>query len=127
MIFVIAFGLEDKIRQGVNDSIEKLRDSNITVNIISGDHLQTAKMAAIDAGIIKASEAELPNVCMNGKDLMKILKGSPILIDTPQGKALRYPSDVRGDIEHKVSKCRVLARCEPEHKVAFIAALQTAN
>jgi magnesium-transporting ATPase (P-type) len=41
MTFVIAhFGIEDKLRTGVFDSIKNLGDAKINVRMISGDNLQ---------------------------------------------------------------------------------------
>jgi magnesium-transporting ATPase (P-type) len=73
MIFVIAFGLEDNLRVGVQESIKKLRDANIEVRMISGDSIHTAKRTAVLAEIIDKDGASNSNVCMKGDDLMEIL------------------------------------------------------
>jgi len=49
---VACFALEDKLREGVQNSILKLKESRIEVSMISGDHLATAKSVALAAGIL---------------------------------------------------------------------------
>ena len=52
----------------------------IDVRMISGDHIETAKRIAIDAGIIPSSEADKEFVCMTGDDLMRILNEDPSIV-----------------------------------------------
>jgi len=41
-VFLAAFGLNDDLRDGVGDAIEKLRKGGISVRMVSGDNLNTA-------------------------------------------------------------------------------------
>ena len=47
LTFVVAFALEDEVRKDVPSSIQKLKNMNIEVRMISGDYLVTAKATAI--------------------------------------------------------------------------------
>ena len=47
LIFVAGFGLNDRLRDGVKQSIEKLRAASINTRMISGDNLHTAIACAI--------------------------------------------------------------------------------
>jgi Ca2+-transporting ATPase len=52
LVFVAAFGLNDDLREGVKESIEKLRTASINTRMISGDNIHTAIACAKKAGII---------------------------------------------------------------------------
>lgn len=40
--FVAAFGLNDDLREGVNEAIKKLQAGGVNVRMLSGDNMQTA-------------------------------------------------------------------------------------
>lgn len=52
LTLVAAFGLNDELRDGVKESIEKLERGRITTRMLSGDHIQTAIAAALKSGIL---------------------------------------------------------------------------
>lgn len=120
LTFVIAFGIEDELREGVQGSIKNLKDANVKVRMISGDSLETASKVAFNAGIITENQIAQDEVCMTGERLFEII-GKPHL--NHENKWV-YPDEMKNAIQSKIShKCRVLARCTPEHKFAFIIAL----
>lgn len=126
LIFVAGFGLEDSLRPKVYDSISMLKMSNVTVRMISGDNLQTATRAAVKAGIIQEKDRNNDEVCTTGEHLMELLEGSPIKTIINDKEVFSYPAEMKERILSDIqSKIRVLARCTPEHKFAFIVALQT--
>jgi Ca2+ transporting ATPase len=125
LIFVAGFGIEDTLREKVGVSVLSLKQAGVTVRMISGDNLLTATRAAVQAGIINEGQRMNDEVCMNGEDLMDILGGNPILTEVNGKEVYSYPPDFRETIDSEVRKIRVLARCTPEHKFAFIVALQT--
>ena len=126
LILVVVFALEDQVRDEVSVSIKKLHEMSIDVRMISGDHIVTAKSTAIEAGIIHQSEADKKYVCMTGEQLMEILKEDPSQA-SPQDieQNTIYSQDKKHIIEQTIMNCKVLARCNPDQKVAFIAALKT--
>ena len=71
MTFVAAFGLNDDLREGVKDSIEKLRAASINTRMISGDNIHTAVACAIKAGILMEGEESQPNRCMTGEEFRR--------------------------------------------------------
>lgn len=56
LIFLAAFGLNDELRPGVNECIQKLFNGGINVRMISGDNIVTASECAIKAGILQKEE-----------------------------------------------------------------------
>jgi Ca2+-transporting ATPase len=51
-------GMSDPLREGVAKSIEFAKKGNITVRMISGDNLETAKGVALESGILKPNEVD---------------------------------------------------------------------
>lgn len=52
LVFLAGFGIADKLRKDVNANVARLKQANITVRMISGDNIETAKHAAKNANII---------------------------------------------------------------------------
>lgn len=79
LIYLGTFGLEDKIREGVKTQIEDLRldgteeakAKGVQIKMITGDHPETAKFVALQAGIISESEPDSDKVVMTGEDFRK--------------------------------------------------------
>lgn len=46
-------GIQDPVRPEVRDAINKCQLSGITVRMVTGDNLNTARSIAMDCGIIK--------------------------------------------------------------------------
>jgi magnesium-transporting ATPase (P-type) len=127
LVFLAGFGIEDKLREGVATSIANLKKASIRVRMVSGDNIETAKQAALKAGILDETTLNDDDVCMTGKDLMGILGGQKPQKTEINGVATyRYEKEVVNNFsEDYYKKIRVLARCTPEEKLAFIVALQT--
>jgi len=52
-----AFALRDKIREGVRAAVHFARDDGqMTVRMLSGDHMETATAVARQAGIINSAD-----------------------------------------------------------------------
>jgi len=64
-----AFGLQDKIRKNVRECVKYARDQgDLSLRLISGDHVETAKQVAIKAGILRPEESGRNYAVMTGKD-----------------------------------------------------------
>jgi P-type Ca2+ transporter type 2C len=81
LTLVAAFGLNDDLRDGVKESIEKLREASINTRMISGDNIHTAIAAAIKAGILLEGEESVPNRCMNGAEFSEAIGGVKLIRD----------------------------------------------
>ncbi len=94
LTFLGVFGLEDTLRAKVDESISKLLRANVDVRLISGDHLDTAKHWALQAGIITREEYNDDEVCFNGSELFDIIGETPVNVD---GRGWQY-SEERAEI-----------------------------
>lgn len=63
---------------------------------------------------------------MTGDELIQILGGYPQKVVDATGKEhYQYSAEIKDLIESQIKECKVLARCNPDQKQAFIAALRT--
>jgi Ca2+-transporting ATPase len=94
MTFLGFVGITDSIREEVYFAIEKIKEANIKVVMITGDHLKTAEVIAQKVGIFKAGD-----IILTGED-----------IDSLDENALL----------EKLEKVTVFARVTPDHKMKII-------
>ena len=93
--------------------------------MISGDNFETATRCAVKAGIIKEAQISKEDVCMTGEKFMELVGGMPTKTIVNDKETWSYSKEVKDIILKKIQpNTRVLARCTPDHKFAFIVALQ---
>lgn len=122
LTFVAAFGLNDELREGVKDSIEKLRAASINTRMISGDNIHTAVACAIKAGILFEGEENQPNRCMTGEEFRREIDGVKLIRDN-EGKEKWIVGDKK-KFKSIAENLLVLARSTPEDKFALIVGLK---
>jgi len=98
LIFGGFFGIKDVIREGVKDSVKKVRDFGIDVVMITGDHEITARTIAMEAGICNENDE-----VMVGEDIEKM--------EVSQ-------------LAKKIKDIKVFARITPENKLKIIEAFK---
>ena len=82
----------------------------------------TAKVAAINAGIITKEEADHRNVCMTAEELRSVV-GEVQKTKGTEGQDL-YSFEHKDKLEKILPKLRVLARSTPEDKYCIVDGLQ---
>ena len=96
LTFLGLVGMMDPVRPEVADAVSKCRKAGIRVNMITGDHKDTAAAIASQLGILTN-----PGQAVTGSDLDSI-------------------SDE--ELEKKIDQYTVFARVQPEHKVRIVNA-----
>lgn len=98
MTFLGFVGLKDPLRKAAPEQIERARAAGVRTIIITGDHPNTARAIAKEAGMnLKASQ---------------VIKGS--VMEKWDDKTLRK----------RVKDAVIFARAEPKHKIRIVKALQ---
>uniref|UniRef100_A0A4W3IN29 Calcium-transporting ATPase n=1 Tax=Callorhinchus milii TaxID=7868 RepID=A0A4W3IN29_CALMI len=97
-------GIEDPVRPEVPDAIKKCQHAGITVRMVTGDNINTARAIAAKCGILLPGEDFL---CLEGKEFNRLIRNA------------------KGEIEQerldKVwPKLRVLARSSPTDKHTLV-------
>ena len=67
-ILVAILGIEDTIRKEVPGAINRIQKAGVTVRMVTGDNIDTAKAIAIKAGILKEADRNNPDCAMGGPD-----------------------------------------------------------
>ena len=69
LTWIGVLGLKDPLRNGVEESIRFARDAaKLGVRMVSGDHIASAKAAALRSGILLRHEASQPYAVMTGQE-----------------------------------------------------------
>ncbi|OQV17008.1 Plasma membrane calcium-transporting ATPase 3 [Hypsibius exemplaris] len=104
MTMLGVFGIEDPVREEVPDAIRRCQKAGITVRMVTGDNINTARSIATKCGIIKPGDKML---IMEGKDFNTRVRDD-------QGI-------VRQALVDKIwPKLRVLARSSPQDKYVLV-------
>ncbi|XP_051758193.1 plasma membrane calcium-transporting ATPase 3a isoform X6 [Ctenopharyngodon idella] len=101
---ITVVGIEDPVRPEVPDAIKKCQRAGITVRMVTGDNINTARAIAAKCGIISPGDDFL---CMEGKDFNRRIRNE------------------KGEIEQERidkiwPKLRVLARSSPTDKHTLV-------
>jgi magnesium-transporting ATPase (P-type) len=81
LVFLAGFGLNDELRDGVQEVISKLFKGGVNVRMISGDNIDTATEVAKKAGILQGDDDKYDKVCMLGKDFREAVGGARKIVD----------------------------------------------
>jgi Ca2+-transporting ATPase len=98
MTFLGIFGIQDPLRPGVQVAVSKCRNAGVSVRMVTGDNLGTAKAIAIECGILD------PNgLALDGPTFRKLSKS---------------------EVYRVLSRLQVLARSNPEDKRVLVKRLK---
>lgn len=108
---VAIVGIEDPVRQEVPGAIEQCRKAGVTVRMVTGDNISTARSIATKCGIIGKTQNE---IIMEGKEFrQKVLDKNGNIIQAEFDKI--WPN------------LRVLARSSPTDKHTLVSGIIQAN
>uniref|UniRef100_A0AC35FMI3 Calcium-transporting ATPase n=1 Tax=Panagrolaimus sp. PS1159 TaxID=55785 RepID=A0AC35FMI3_9BILA len=108
---LIVVGIQDPVRPEVPDAIRKCQEAGITVRMVTGDNINTAKAIAIACGILKPDE---DSIALEGKEFNERIR------------------DENGEISQQKldelwPKLRVLARAQPTDKYILVKGIIDSN
>jgi Ca2+ transporting ATPase len=105
LVCLCIVGIEDPVRPEVPDAIRKCQRSGITVRMVTGDNVNTARSIAMKCGILRTGDDFL---VLDGKEFNKRIR------ETPEGP-------VKPELFDKIwPKLRVLARSSPQDKYTLV-------
>jgi cation-transporting P-type ATPase F len=102
MIFLGAVGMIDPPRPEAVEAIKAAQKAGITIKMITGDHIKTARAIAKKMGIIRDNDEK----AYSGKDLSAMSES---------------------EFSSAAAESSVFARVAPEHKLRLVKALQSGN
>ncbi|KAL7829079.1 hypothetical protein SRHO_G00327130 [Serrasalmus rhombeus] len=101
---IAVVGIEDPVRPEVPEAIRKCQRAGITVRMVTGDNINTARAIAAKCGIIQAGDDFL---CMEGKDFNRRIRNEKGEVEQER-------------IDKVWPKLRVLARSSPTDKHTLV-------
>eukprot|EP00095_Tigriopus_kingsejongensis_P004686 maker-scaffold1243_size53534-snap-gene-0.3 protein:Tk04686 transcript:maker-scaffold1243_size53534-snap-gene-0.3-mRNA-1 annotation:"plasma membrane calcium-transporting atpase 2 isoform x2" len=101
---ICVVGIEDPVRPEVPEAIRKCQRAGITVRMVTGDNINTARAIASKCGIIKPGDGFL---VIEGKEFNQLIKNSKDEVD-------------QAKLDQIWPKLRVLARSQPIDKYNLV-------
>lgn len=119
------FGLQDPLRPGIPDAVQRCKLSGINVRMVTGDHIDTALAIARQAGVV--TQEDLQNnedgyLCMTGKQFREVV-GGIVQRQTPDGNTVDCVGNRRA-FREVAKKMKVLARSTPNDKYLLVTGLR---
>uniref|UniRef100_A0A914MHA5 Calcium-transporting ATPase n=1 Tax=Meloidogyne incognita TaxID=6306 RepID=A0A914MHA5_MELIC len=104
LTLVAILGIQDPVRPEVPEAIAKCQRSGITVRMVTGDNINTARSIAIQCGILKPGDDYL---VLEGKDFNSRIRDENGIVDQRK-------------LDQIWPKLRVLARAQPSDKYILV-------
>jgi len=124
LTWIGAFGLRDPLRVGVEDSIKFARNqAKLGVRLVSGDHLASAKAAALRSGILLPHEASQPYAVMTGQEFRSTV-GTIQRTHNPTTDQVEETIENLDVFSDVADQLRVLARATPFDKAVLVCGLK---
>lgn len=118
------FALQDPLREEIVESVKKCHRAGINIRMVTGDNLDTAKAIAVEAGIVRAEDADKEYVCMEGKQFRELLGEFKKMDDGKNRGYLKEQISNKKLFRDIASKLKVLARSTPEDKYMLVTGLK---
>ena len=118
LTLVAIVGIMDILRTEVPNSVSRCKRAGITVRMITGDNITTAKAIAVNCGIITVDEKDDPMVCVEGPEFYELIGG--LVNEGTPGERVKNKDKF---LEY-MDKVKVMARSRPEDKYLLVTGLK---
>ena len=118
LTLVAIVGIMDIIRPEVPDAVEKCKGAGITVRMVTGDNIKTAKAIAVKCGIITEAEKSNPKICVEGPEFYKLMGG--LANEGEDNERVKNMSEFKSYMKY----VKVMARSRPEDKYLLVCGLK---
>ena len=110
-------GIYDVIRSEVPEAVRVCQRAGVTVRMVTGDNIITAKAIAVKCGIITEAEMDDRDVCDEGPEFYNRMEGLKIMEDGEE-RVKKFSL-----FKEKGPKLKVMARSRPEDKYLLVTGL----
>ena len=118
LTLVAIVGIMDIIRQEVPEAVRKCKEAGITVRMVTGDNIKTAKAIAVNCGIITEAEKTNPLICVEGPEFYAEMEGLE-----KEGTADERVKNMKAFRKY-MKHVKVMARSRPEDKYLLVCGLK---
>lgn len=124
LTFLAAIGLKDPIRPRVSAAIDYAQKGGISIRLVSGDHLETAKKVALRAGILTPKDLDdLAHPVLTGEKFRSMAGGIIRQANFETGDP-EFGFENQGNFEDIVRDLKVLCRSTNQDKETLVKGLQ---
>jgi len=120
---IAILGIEDTIRTEVPAAVAQIQAAGVTVRMVTGDNIDTAKAIAVQCNILKKADFDNTDCYMTGPDFYDKCGGLKTIKDVKTGKKKEYVTNAK-IFEKLQTKLVVIARCRPEDKYLMVTGLK---
>ena len=130
--FLALVALNDPLRANLKDSLGYAPLSGIELRLISGDHLETSKAVAVDAGVMTLEQYNNPTneYAMDASQFAQLV-GDVIEEEEPceegEEPEISYRLSNQHEFNRIIQNLKVIGRARPEDKQRLIAGLKGMN
>mmetsp|Transcript_22171 Transcript_22171/g.16568 ORF Transcript_22171/g.16568 Transcript_22171/m.16568 type:complete len:230 (-) Transcript_22171:529-1218(-) len=124
MTVICIYALIDPLRPEIVDSVQKCYTAGITIRMVTGDNIDTAKAISLQAGILKPEEADVEYACMDGKTFRETCGGLKRIENGADDGLIREEIGNKHAFKAVIKRLRVLARSTPEDKYMLVTGLK---
>lgn len=117
LTLICIFGIQDVIRDEVPGAVAQIHRAGVTVRMVTGDNLTTAKAIAVECNLIKDEDKDKADYCMEGPEFYRIMGG---LIKVEGKEAVKNFEE----FSRVMKKLKVMARSRPEDKYLMVTGLR---
>jgi len=117
LTLICIFGIQDVIRDEVPDAVAQIHRAGVTVRMVTGDNLTTAKAIAVECNLIKDEDKDKADYCMEGPEFYNMMGG----LCKVDGKEAVKNFEVFSRV---MKKLKVMARSRPEDKYLMVTGLR---
>ena len=75
LTLITILGIRDVVRPEVPKAVEDCKKAGVTVRMVTGDNIVTAKAIAVNCGIISEAEKDIPGICVEGPEFYEAMGG----------------------------------------------------
>lgn len=125
LAFVGAFGLKDSLRAKVPSCVKHARENaQMTVRLVSGDHIETARAVALKSGVLRPEEAGRNYAIMHAEQFREVVGALQTSVDDDTGAVITRPENFAA-FKEVARNLRVLARANAEDKYLLVQGLRS--
>lgn len=117
LTMICIFGIMDIVRPEVPGAVEQIHRAGVTVRMVTGDNIVTARAIAVNCNILKPEEMEDSRCCMEG----------PEFYEKMGGLVVRNKKEEVGNFrvfKEQMPYMKVMARSRPEDKYLMVTGLR---
>lgn len=118
LTLICILGIMDIVRTEVPEAVRICEEAGVTVRMVTGDNIITARAIAKNCGIIKEGEELNDKACVEGPEFSKAMGG--LINEGEENERVKNMKEFRKYIPH----LKVMARSRPEDKYLLVTGLK---